>query len=167
MRAWHTLRAKPSAEGRVLIGIGACGLDGFLPVELVRKHYRGTRERPVSWSPLFPLYVFARCDPGTDHARLCDIDGVQGPRPLLPAAIPDEVIETIRRHEQMGVFDRTRQARFTAGDTVRLTGPFAGMIAKIRSARPRRRLGLLVELAGLPFRVIAPADKLEEDLRDS
>jgi transcription antitermination factor NusG len=88
--------------------------------------------------------------------------GVQGPRPLLPTAVPDEVIETIRRHEQMGVFDRTRQARFNAGDTVRLTGPFAGMIAKIRSARPRRRLGLLVELAGLPFRVTAPADKLEK-----
>jgi transcription antitermination factor NusG len=80
----------------------------------------------------------------------------------LPAAIPDEVIDAIRRHEQLGVFDRTRQARFTAGDTVLLTGPFAGLVAKIRSARPRKRLGLLVELTGLPFRVTAPADKLEK-----
>jgi hypothetical protein len=30
------------------------------------------------------------------------------------------------------------------------------------SARQRRRLGLLVELAGLPFRVLAPADRLEK-----
>jgi transcription antitermination factor NusG len=162
MRAWHAIRAKPGAEGRVLIGIEAFFLDGYLPVELVRKTYRGTRERSVSWGPLFPLYVFARCDPATDHARVCDVDGVFGSRPLLPAAIPDDVIEEIRRHEQLGVFDRTRQARFTAGDTVRLTGPFAGMIAKIKCARPRRRLGLLVELCGLPFRITAPADKLEK-----
>jgi transcription antitermination factor NusG len=162
MRAWHAIRAKPGAEGRVMIGIEACGLDGYLPVELVRKTFRGTRERTVSWGPLFPLYVFARCDPATDHARLRDVDGVFGPRPLLPTAIPDEVIESIRRHEQLGVFDHTRQARFTAGDTVRLTGPFAGMIAKIRSARPRKRLGLLVELSGLPFRVTARADQLEK-----
>jgi hypothetical protein len=41
-------------------------------------------------------------------------------------------------------------------------GSFAGMVAKVKSARQRRRLGLLVELAGLPFKVLAPTDRLEK-----
>jgi hypothetical protein len=45
---------------------------------------------------------------------------------------------------------------------VRLPAAFGGLIAKIKSTRSRRRLGVLVELAGLPFRVVAPADKLEK-----
>jgi hypothetical protein len=93
---------RPGVPDLIVIKDGLpCGLDGFLPVELVRKQYRGTRERPLSWRPLFPSYV----------AR-CDIDGVQGPQPLLPAAIPDEIIETIRgrrvRSHPSGTIHRRR-----------------------------------------------------------
>jgi hypothetical protein len=45
---------------------------------------------------------------------------------------------------------------------VRLPAAFSGLIAKIKSTRLRRRLGALVELTGLPFRLTAPADKLEK-----
>jgi hypothetical protein len=54
-------------------------------------------------------------------------------------------------------FDRTGQARLVEGDTVAIRDAFGGLVAKIRSAS-----ALILVLAGLPFRVIAPADKLEK-----
>jgi Transcription termination factor nusG len=156
--AWHAVRTRPDAEGRALIGIAGIGREAYLPVELVRKDFR--RGREIGWQPLFAGYVFARCDLGCDLPRLLEVEGVVDV--LKSAPIADTVIESIRQHEQLGAFDRTRQARLTAGDTVRLTGPLSGMIAKIRSARPRRRAALILELVGSPFRVVAPAGKLEK-----
>ena len=158
--AWHAIRARTGAEARILIGIMAARLDGYMPVELLTKKFRTGRE--IGWRPLFTGYLFVRCDSARDLPRLHEIEGVAevlrtGGR-LAPIA--DEVIATIRQAEQTGAFDRTRQARFVEGDTVRLRGPFAGMIAKIRSARARRRSALLLELVGAPFRVVASADKL-------
>jgi hypothetical protein len=67
--AWHAVRARPDAEGRSLIGVMAARLDGYLPVELVRKDFRGRRE--VGWRPLFLGYLFVRCDsaPARDRRR--------------------------------------------------------------------------------------------------
>jgi transcription antitermination factor NusG len=158
LSAWHAVRTRPDAEGRASIGIAGSGREAYLPIELVRKDFR--RGREIGWQPLFRGYVFARCDLERDLPRLLEIEGVADV--LKSPPIADDIIETIRRHEQLGVFDRTRQARFTAGDTVRLTGPLAGLVAKIRSARPRRRAALILELVGLPFRVVAPAGKLEK-----
>jgi hypothetical protein len=45
---------------------------------------------------------------------------------------------------------------------VRLPAAFGGLIAKIKCTRPRRRLGALVELTGLPFRVTVAGDRLEK-----
>jgi transcription antitermination factor NusG len=77
------------------------------------------------------------------------------------APIADEVIEAIRHAEALGLFDSTRRPRFAEGDEVRLPGAFAGLVARIKSARARRRSALVLELVGMPFRVTAPADKLE------
>jgi transcription antitermination factor NusG len=159
---WHAIRARPDAEGRALIGIEAAQLTGYLPVELVRKTYR--RGHEIGWRPLFLGYLFARCDPTRDLRRLLEIEGVADVlRPRgVPAPIADEVIEAIRQAELAGLFDHTRRLRFCEGEEVELPAVFGGLIAKIKCTRPRRRLGMLVELTGLPFRVTAPADKLEK-----
>jgi Transcription termination factor nusG len=157
LRPWRAVRARPDAEGRALIGIEAARLTGYLPVELVRKNFR--RGHEIGWRPLFLGYLFARCDPERDLARLLEIEGVADV--LRSAPIADEVIEVIRQAELSGVFDGTRRPRFADGEEVRLPAAFSGLIAKIKCTRPRRRLGALVELTGLPFRLTAPADKLE------
>jgi transcription antitermination factor NusG len=160
--AWHAVRARPNAEGRILIGIIAARLEGYLPVELVRKSYR--RGYEIGWRPLFDRYLFVRCDSSRGLPRLLEIEGVAellraGDR-LAPIA--DEVIEAIRSAEALGLFDATRRPRFAEGDEVRLPGAFAGLVAKIKSARARRRSALVLELVGMPFRVVASADKLEK-----
>ena len=67
------------------------------------------------------------------------------------------MIQALKTAEHCGAFDRAR-ARLAVGDEVRVpVGPFAHLIAKIRSARPRRRAELVGEFA---FRISAPVDKL-------
>ena len=158
----HAVRTSQGAEDRATIGIGGIGLEAYLPIELERQDYRGRRE--IGWRPLFLNYVFARADFGRDLPRLLTIAGVTDVlrQNGKPAPIADDIIAAIRQAEQLGVFDRTRQARLVEGDTVAIRGAFGGLVAKIRSARPRRRSALILELVGLPFRVVAPADKLEK-----
>jgi transcriptional antiterminator RfaH len=156
---WYAIRARPNAEGHASIGIAAAPLRAYLPVQRVYKDFR--RGHEIGWRPLFVGYLFVRCDLERDFARLVEIEGVADV--LRSAPISDEIIEVIRLAELSGVFDNTRQRpRFTEGEEVRLPAAFGGIIAKIKSTRPRRRLGALVELTGLPFRVTAPADKLEK-----
>jgi transcription antitermination factor NusG len=158
---WHVVRTSREAEGRATIGLGGIGLETYLPVELQRQDHRGRRE--VGWRPLFPTYVFAPADGARDASRLMAVAGVVNILRAAngkPAPVPDDVIAAIKQAEQLGAFDRTRQARLVEGDTVAIKGAFGGLIAKIRSARSSRRSALILELVGAPFRIIAPADKL-------
>jgi len=160
MTEWHAVKSRPGAEGRALIGIEACGMTGFLPVELVRKDHRG--RRAITWRALFDGYLFARCDPGRDISRLIEIDGVEDVlrQGYKLSRIPDDVIEAIKAAEQAGAFDRTRKTRLAHGDDVQIsTGPFGSLVAKIKSARPSRRMELLVNF---PFRVTASVDNIEK-----
>jgi transcription antitermination factor NusG len=160
---WHAIRTAPQDEGRVAIGIGGVGLESYLPVELECQTHRGRTE--TAWKPLFLNYVFARADFARDLPRLMAIAGVTDVlrQPSgKPAPIADEVIAAIRQAEQMGAFDRTKQARLVEGDTVAIRGAFGGLIARIKCARPCRRATLILELVGFPFHVVAPASKLEK-----
>jgi transcription antitermination factor NusG len=108
-------------------------------------------------------YVLVRCDLGRDLPRLLQVDGVAGlvRSAGAPCAITDEVIAAIRAVEAEGMLDNGRKLR--VGDTVTMPGAFAGRLAKIRNIRRlHKRVGALVELAGLPFRVTVSADRLEK-----
>jgi transcription antitermination factor NusG len=164
MAEWHALRTKPDGEGRALIGIQAAGLTGYMPVTLTRRTVRG-RDYGIAWRPSFVGYVLVRCDLGRDLPRLLSVDGVAGlvRSAGTPCAIADEVIAAIRAVEAEGLLDNGRKLRVCEGDTVRLPGAFAGVVAKISNVRRvSRRLGLLVEMTRLPFRVAVPADRLEK-----
>jgi transcription antitermination factor NusG len=161
MTEWHAIKSKPGAEGRALIGIEASGMGAFLPVELIRKTHRGERE--VTWKPLFPGYLFACCEPSRDLPRLLEIDGVVDV--LRPggrlARVPDRAIEAIRKAQEMGAFDYTRAGWFlTAEDKVRiLGGPFAGLVARIKSAKSKNRIEVIVDFV---HKITVGIDKLEK-----
>lgn len=161
MTEWHAIKSKPGAEGRALIGIEASGMVAFLPVELVRKTHRGERE--VTWRALFPGYLFACCEPSRDLPRLLEIDGVVDV--LRPggrlARVPDRAIEAIRQAQDMGAFDHSRSpSGFVTGENVRvLHGPFAGLIARIRSAKSKNRIEVIVDFV---HKITVGVDKLEK-----
>lgn len=164
MTEWHAVKSRPGAEGRALIGIEACGMAGFLPVELLRMNHRTGHE--ITWRALFPGYLFVRCDLGCDLSRLLEIDGIEdvlrGRHGAAPVA--DAVVEAIRQAERAGSFDRTRTPRLAHGDDVVIQdGPFAHLVAKIKSERPSKRMKRCMELVGnFPFRMTADVGKVEK-----
>jgi hypothetical protein len=155
MIEWHAVKSRPGAEGRAFIGIQACGMPGFLPVCRVHKEFRHYRE--VGWESLFDGYLFVKCDAALDLPDLLAIKGVED---VLREKIPEEVIEAIRIATDHGVFDKGhRKTRFSQGDDVISTGPLGKLVAKIKSARPSRRMELLTNF---PFRVTVGAENVEK-----
>jgi transcription antitermination factor NusG len=150
---WIAVRAKPQAEARAARGIEAAGLGAYYPVE--RGWVRVGRQRLIVVHPLFSGYVFAHPvhDADVTGVHLSQIDGIVAVLRAAdaPLSIPDEIIASLRQAESLGAFDRTKVRRvpvttFQPGDTVQVTrGPFAGLIARVRSARGRDRMQILVD----------------------
>jgi transcription antitermination factor NusG len=144
----RALEAKSAiAEGRPLAA--AAGMAAYLPVELVRTNFRGSRRSEVRWRPLFPGHLFVELDPSRDLPELRKIDGVDDVvRPGgRPAPIADDVINAIRRAERDGLFDAAAGCRLVGGEASPPDGRFAGLVAKIKSARwSKERMQLLMSL---------------------
>jgi transcription antitermination factor NusG len=164
MTEWHAVKSRPGAEGRALIGIEACGMEGYLPVEVFRINHRTGYE--VTWRALFPGYLFVRCDLGSDFTRIMEIDGIvdvlRGRHGATPVA--EGLIEAIRYAERGGAFNKLSAPRLAHGDDVVIQdGPFAHLVAKIKSERPSKRMKRCMELVGnFPFRVTADVRKVEK-----
>jgi transcriptional antiterminator RfaH len=143
---WLGIYTKPQAEGRAELGIKAARIPVFCPWVRTRVVQRDG-DRYVIIRPLFERYVFAQCDAGRID-RLLEIDGVEtvlrcgrGKVSRIPAIL----IDAFQRAEGCGVFDRA-DAVFHEGDTVRIIGgPYAGLIAKVRSAKVKKRVSLLID----------------------
>jgi transcriptional antiterminator RfaH len=160
MTQWHAIRVRPRAEGPALIGVEALGLEGYLPVELYRCAYRGTRS--MTWRPIFPRYLFVQLTPERDLSRVLALHEVMEVLRMGGnlAPIAPQIIDAIRAAERAGAFDHARAARLGHGETVRvIEGPLAALVGKIRSASPARRVELVGNFA---FRLTAPVDKLEK-----
>lgn len=139
--------------------INELGFETYIPVErrnIPRNHRKYLRIMPL----LGANYLFVRFDRERDEwgAILADpgIHDILG-HMQIPQRIPDLMIERIRREEEAGVFDFTKPfSAFAQGDSVEIKeGPFAGLMAKVRSASPKKRVRLL--LAGLGSMEIDPA----------
>lgn len=127
------------------------GFETFVPVE---RSHRIARQRKIEQiRPLFGPYVFVRFDRECDdwgnihnlwhvHDILKSLD--------VPVRIPDQFIAQLRMAEQAGMFDFVAEkSPFSQGDDVEImAGPLAGLIGKIRSARPRQRAKLILQAFG-------------------
>lgn len=127
------------------------GFETFAPMETRVKIRRG--RKTITRSPLFGSYIFVRIDREADNwpalidcGDVDDILRVMG----IPVRIPDELVDLFQRAEQAGAHDYSAEkSPFSAGEEVEIAeGPFAGTIAKIKSARPRQRVKLLLQALG-------------------
>ncbi len=123
--------------------------ETFCPQLARIKLVRGARARVVS--ALFQGYAFARFDRERDDwGRIADIDGVMGiyKHESVPVAVPEAEVRTFQRAEAAGVFDLTSSAaNFRQGDEVEIEqrGPFQGLVARIKSAKAKRRVEILLD----------------------
>jgi transcription antitermination factor NusG len=158
MSYWACAQLEPSRERLALHCLSK--VNGF-EVYSPRIHpLRARREDDTR--PLFPGYAFvlivlqwhaARWSPGVVRIVL---DG------MVPAKVPDAVIDEIRRREQGGVVQLPQPPAMKIGERVRvLGGPFAGQLGLYAGMRPRARVEVLLAILGAQQRVTLPRAGVE------
>ena len=164
MQRWVAVQSSHTAQGRVCLGLqDYLGIDCvFMPMRAYWARFRfGERNRRVE--PLFDGYTFARVIP--EHiGEICDIDGVQDVLrcEVKPLFIPDEAIDALRRAWRGRIFDETRDQGLPIGTEVLITsGPFAGLVGKIKSASKKHRPRVLLHFLGRVTESSIPIDRLE------
>jgi transcriptional antiterminator RfaH len=161
---WIVVCTSSAAQPRVCVALQNCWHETFMPMESYWKCYRAG-EKWKAFDVLFPGYVFVRID----LLRLHEITDIEGVRKVLrsadgkPVAIADGFIEALRRAVTNRIFDRTRNYGIEAGTEVRIIdGPFANMVARIKSASPKNRARVLMEFLGRLIEAEVPVDKLQK-----
>lgn len=139
-------------------------LSPFLPVQTRSKIIR--RRRVILTEALFSRYLFVETNL-TDESYSA-INACRSVEYLItnagaPAIVPNAKIELLKMAEKSGAFDFSKtKSKFEIGDKVEiLTGPFTGLIAKVQSASPRKRVKILMKWLGAEV----PMEIDEEDLQ--
>lgn len=141
---WYALYTCANHEKKAAKEIFRRGLDSFLPVYKTTRRWSDRRVQIEM--PLFPGYVFV-------HLALCDrLKALQVPGVVrlvgfsgLPAALPDEQIDTLRA----GLDEVRAQPHplLTAGKRVRIKrGPLAGMQGILLRRKGKFRLVISISV---------------------
>lgn len=160
---WYCVRTKQAQERKAAINLASQGFHVFFPLQTVTISHAGQIQRAPR--PLFPRYVFVEIDVALElHGPikstrgcvrlLCNLGGD-------PQAIPDKVIEDIRRREELEKM-KTGEIRsgFEAGDKIHiLVGTFAGFDA-IYIGEERGHATVIIVLFGRENVVTVDLDRL-------
>jgi transcriptional antiterminator RfaH len=150
MAYWAAVQLQASRERLALHCLSK--VNGF---EVYAPRIKAPRtRREVGTRPLFPGYCFvliisqwwsARWSPGVIRIVL---DGA------VPAKVPDQVIDEIRRREVRGVVELPKPPGLELGDRVRVTrGPLAGLTGLYQGMTGRQRVDILLSFLGGACRV--------------
>jgi transcriptional antiterminator RfaH len=146
---WYLIRTKPAKERWVRDQLVGVLPEVFLPFLRARMPRWGK----LGWSvlPLFPSYLFARCDL---RGRYFDIKYSAGVAGLVsagnePLTVAPEIVASIRARAIDGVVE-IAVPRFAAGERVQVTaGPFCGIEAVFeRYLSGEERVAILLNAAG-------------------
>jgi transcriptional antiterminator RfaH len=167
MKHWYALYTKPQMEQRVSAVLQAKGMETYLPTIPV---YKGRRRTEKSQT-FFSCYLFARMDLGT--VGYSSVAWTPGLRRIVsfggqPAAVRDEVIETLRRRlERMEVSGYSVGQAFKSGDRVLIkSGPLRDLEAVFdKSLSSSDRAKILVDILGRLTACEIELDRLEKVTR--
>lgn len=159
---WYLVRTKPNRERLVSRQLTRFAPEVFLP--LLSRTVEELRPNG-SAAPLFPQYLFLRCDIRAHYFRVRYAPGVvsfvaAGRDPL---SVPETIIESIRERCTNGVV-HLRQKPFRKGEPVQiLDGPFRGFEAVFeRYLSGAVRVAILLNaVEGYNVRVIANAQSID------
>ena len=99
---WYTLNTRPHHERSAELNLERLGVETLYPQLKQTKVIR--RRRQTRTGPLFPGYLFARFDIGTQYRTVAYARGVRNIVSFgsVPATVSDEIIEGIRARLQEG-----------------------------------------------------------------
>jgi transcriptional antiterminator RfaH len=148
---WTAAQLEPNRERIALHLLTQERFTVYAPKLRVRRTVRGRRED--SEVSLFPNYLFIQIELQWYRARWCPgvvrllMDGI------VPAKVPDAVIEEIRGRERKGAIELPR-CLLKPGDRVRLlAGPFQGHLAIYAGMSGSERVAVLLQILGGQQRV--------------
>lgn len=158
---WYAINTKPHQERVAELHVRQIAVETFCPWVKQRKPVR-RRWRTVI-APLFPGYLFAKCDLGKDHRGVSYARGVRGLVTFgaAPAVVSEEIIRAIQARQQEG-YVSVPAPSLEAGDPVRVReGPLEGLEAVFeRRLSDRQRVVLLLRTLAYQARVIVPAERV-------
>ncbi len=158
---WYVVQTQALAENKALFHLKRQGFEVYLPRYLKRRRHA----RKTDWvpAPLFPRYMFLQMD--TERSRWLNIRSTIGVSQLVcqgnrPAAVPDEVIESIRERESdVGLIDIRREAHFNKGDVVQvMDGPLYERVGLFECQSDDDRVVILLDLLGREVKVKVPIE---------
>ena len=130
--------------------IMALGFETFAPAE--RRWVSWRKRKRESITPAFGSYVFVRFDRELDAwGQIFDVQGVHDVIRTgnIPIRVPDQEINMLLAAERGGLFDYVASP-FSTDQVVEITeGPWMGLIGKVRSASPRKRVKILLNALGM------------------
>lgn len=165
---WYVVHSLPQAEARVAALLSAernsWRMQTYLP--LLPARHQGTRRAAAK--PLFPGYLFLRCDP--ERLNLPELRRVPGFGSLVSfgdhlAVIEDDTIEALQA--RLGTLWESGEPYewYRSGETLRVSsGPLCGLTAIFEGPlQPSERVRVLVEFLGRSSRMSIPVGILERE----
>ena len=168
VRKWYVARTRPRVEALAASELFHDGIETFLP-SVISPLPRGES----SEGPLFPGYLFVRCDPETDGwptvRKSGSVFGWVNFGGVVPA-LPDEDVSCLKRH----VDDMNREGglwkRYRIGEKVNVVSQTVSGFAEVleESKSPQSRVKVMLEFLGrmvtaqVPRENIRPLENIDE-----
>jgi len=150
---WYAIQTRTKQEGRAAMNLASFGFFTFLP--MIRRPRRTSIASGAA--PLFPRYLFVRCDIARSVRQIRYTRGVAN---VLgtgegPTSIDDAIIESIQSRIGKDGFVQVTDA-LEAGDPVEITsGPLKGLVGVFCSATSAaQRVVLLLNTVHSQLRVV-------------
>lgn len=156
---WFAIRVRSGAEARVRDSLRSSGTEEFLPT--FTETIRWSDRTKVTIRPLFPNYLFARFDRGTEAASVLSISGV------LQILGHDEIdsisADEIANLRIVCASPLAEAVAYVAGTSrVRVkTGPFAGVEGVVSRVKGGTVLSIPVQILGRSVSVQIDAADVE------
>jgi len=164
MIRWYVVFTHQHGETKALEHLLRQGYSAYLP--RYRTQVSHARRRHLVLRPLFPRYLFAGIDRASMRWR--PILSTFGVADVVrsgdePAAVPPQIVATIRAKEEAGDFDRLNpQQSLRLGELVRVTaGAFEDMVGMLVELRDQDRIVVLLEWLGRAVRAQLRAEAVE------
>jgi transcription antitermination factor NusG len=165
---WHVLRSKPNKEMSLWRELVTRGFECFYP----QLHVRPANPRSRKVRAYFPGYLFVQTDMeqmGTSTFRWMPFSSGFIAFDGVPATVPDNLIQAIRRHvDQINAARSTQLAGLKPGDAVMIEGgPFDGYeaIFDVRLPGTERVRVLLKLLQARQLKVDLPEAQIQRPRR--
>jgi len=159
---WYVVQTQAHAEAKACAHLLRQGYGVYLPRYLRRR--RHARRTEAVAAPLFPRYLFVAIDMTVQRWRC--IHSTCGVTRLVcngdePAAVPEGVVDELRRHQDAHGLVRLSPPRFAEGDEIRVVdGVFRACHGLFDKMTDSERVAVLLDLLGRKVRVVLDGESI-------